>query len=70
MTNESPTPQPPESGYDLWFGRIRLLVIQGLGAAGITYEFFLAEEVQPLLLASAMVLAGVPITRILEKMLK
>lgn len=61
---------PPESHYDLWYGRLRLLVVQGLGAAGITYEFFLASEVQPLILASALVLAGIPVTRVLEKMLK
>lgn len=59
----------PTSKYDIWSGRIRLLVMQFLGVADLIYQFFVVPQAQPLLVSAGAVLLGIPVVRLLDRFL-
>lgn len=61
--------QNPPSNYDLWYGRFRIAAMQSLGMADLMWQMFFVHEAQPLLVTAGGVLLGIPVVRLMDKML-
>lgn len=59
----------PLSRYDLWYGRARIAAMQSLGLVDLVWQFFFVPSAQPLLVTAGGVLLGLPVARIIDRVL-